>query len=79
VVTPDERTLLFASNRGGGAGDFDIWSATRASATSAFDPAWRSSSVDIAPSSAATSSHQSSVGSMRSSTWPHGRRASSTS
>jgi len=37
-LSKDELTLLFASNRPGGAGDFDIWSATRRSIDVDFDP-----------------------------------------
>jgi Tol biopolymer transport system component len=36
VVTPDELTLIFASNRVSGSGNFDIWIATRASAAESF-------------------------------------------
>lgn len=38
AITEDGLTLLFASNRDGGAGGFDLWLARWASATAAFDP-----------------------------------------
>src|SRR5688500_18747241 len=39
VLTPDELTLFFASNRPGGSGAFDIWLAKRSTATDGFGTA----------------------------------------
>jgi Tol biopolymer transport system component len=36
-LTPDERTIYFASGRPGGMGGYDIWTATRSSPTGTFD------------------------------------------
>lgn len=56
-LSPDERTMTFYSTRSGGAGDRDLYSATRASLVDAFSPAFNvaelntgSSERDPAPS-----------------------------
>jgi|HubBroStandDraft_5_1064220.scaffolds.fasta_scaffold51633_2 Tol biopolymer transport system component len=51
VVTPDDRTIYFASDRANGNGDFDIWTATRDSGAGFLAPTsvaeLNSDSVDI--------------------------------
>jgi hypothetical protein len=37
VVTPDELTLFFLSNRAGGVGSYDVWAAKRTSVANGFD------------------------------------------